>query len=181
MHVFRIYWACYSPKIQFSPLCLNKEMCLITSIAFLDVVFLWIVKQCVCIHFIWLFSPHFSPCVYFTISLNVLQETRNLLNIACERNFTIIIEISDNKSYVKKLSDVNLHCFIILLIAAFPSYRTKTWRVCFSAVAAGKNDIHCQCFSDSLIIIIMFSSLNTCIFLSHFDNLIFHILVKKII
>lgn len=129
MHVFRIYWACYSPKIQFSPLCLIKEMCLITSIAFLDVVFMWIVKQCVCIHFIWLFSPHFSPCVYFTMSLNVLQETRNLLNIACERNFTIIIEISDNKSYVKKLSDVNLPCFIILLIAAFPSYRTKTWRV----------------------------------------------------
>lgn len=80
------------------------------------------------------------------------------MNIACERNFTIIIEISDNKSYEKKLSDVNLPCFIILLIAAFPSYRTKTWRVCFYAVAAGKSDIHCQCFSDSLIIVIMFSS-----------------------
>lgn len=113
MHVFIIYWACYSPKIQFYPLCLIKEMYLITSIAFLDVVFMWIVKQCVCIHFIWLFSPHFSPCVYFTISLNVLQETWNLLNIACETNFTIIIKISDNKSYGKKLSDVNLPCFII--------------------------------------------------------------------
>lgn len=35
---------------------------------------------------------------------------------------------------------------LFLLIAAFPSYRTKTWRVCFSAVAAVKSDIHCQCF-----------------------------------